>query len=105
MPIYRNVSKTDASTPEAAAEFIRQDTGGSVTHASGFAVIDEGDCWRVPVFSMDGHAATPFPVGAVFPNDNRMSDAEIERQIKQFGRGDDAGWTLGTPTGRGFRKQ
>ncbi len=58
MPIYRNVSKTDASTPEAAAEFIRQDTGGSVTHASGFAVIDEGDCWRVPVFSMDGHAAT-----------------------------------------------
>jgi hypothetical protein len=45
-----------------------------------------------------------FPVGAVFPNDNRMSDAEIDRQIKQFGRGDEAGWTLGTATGRGFRK-
>jgi len=104
MPIYRNVSKTDASTPEAAAQFILDDTGRQVQRAQGFDVIDEGDHWRVPVFSTDGHASMPFPVGAVFPNDNRMSDAEIERQIKQFGRGDEAGWTLGTATGRGFCK-
>ena len=105
MPIYRNVSKTDASTQEAAAQFILNDTGGTVQHASAWPIVEEEDCWRVPVFSTDGRASMPFPVGAVFPNDNRMSDAEIERQIKQFGRGDDAGWTLGTATGRGFRKQ
>ena len=58
-----------------------------------------------PVFSSDGRASMPFPIGTAFPNDNRMSDAEIERQVKQFGRGDEAGWTLGTATGRGFRKQ
>ena len=104
MPVYREVLKTDAATPEAAIEFIRQDTGGQVQRAQGFEVVDGGDHWRVPVFSTDGKASMPFPVGAVFPNDNRMSDAEIERQIKQFGRGDEAGWTLGTATGRGFRK-
>lgn len=49
----------------------------------------EGE-WRVEVYSTDGRASMPFPVGAVFPNDNRLSDAEIERQINQFGRGDDA---------------
>jgi len=48
MPVYRTVFKSDAATAEAAAEFIRQDTGGAVTHASGFAGIAEGDCWRVP---------------------------------------------------------
>ena len=37
MPIYRLVSKADAATPEAAAEFIRQDTGGQVQHASALA--------------------------------------------------------------------
>ena len=107
MPIYRCVSKTDASTPEAAAEFIRQDTGGAVTQSSGFAVIDEGDCWRVPVFSMYGRAAMPFPVGAVFPNDSRMSDSsdsEIDRQIGQFGDCEEQGWTPGIATGPGFRK-
>ena len=105
MPIYRNVLKTDAAAPEAAARFILDDTGGTVQHASAWSIIEEEDCWRVPVFSSDGRASMPFPIGTVFPNDNRMSDAEIERQIKQFGRGDDAGWTLGTATGRGFRKQ
>ena len=103
--VHRLVSKSEASTPEAAVEFIQKDTGGQVQHAQGFDIIDEGDHWRVPVFSLDGRASMPFPVGAVFPNDNRISDAEIERQVKQFGRGDDAGWTLGTATGRGFRKQ
>ena len=105
MPIYRCVSKSDAATPEAAAQFILDDTGGVVQYASAWPIIEEADHWRVPCFSLDGHAAMPFPVGAVFPNDSRMSDAEIERQVKQFGRGDDAGWTLGTATGRGFRKQ
>jgi hypothetical protein len=47
----------------------------------------------------------PFPVGAVFPNDSRMSDAEIERQINQFGGGEEQGWTPGIATGPGFRKQ
>ena len=88
MPIYRNVSKTDASTSEAAAKFILDDTGGTVQHASAWPIIEEGDHWRVPCFSSDGRASMPFPVGAVFPNDSRMPDAEIERQIKQFGRGD-----------------
>jgi hypothetical protein len=105
MPIYRCVSKSDAATPDAAAKFILDETGGTVQPASAWPIIEESDHWRVPVFSADGHASMPFPIGAVFPNDNRMSDAEIERQIKQFGRGDDAGWTLGTATGRGFRKQ
>ena len=104
MPIYRCVSKTDAATPEAAVQFILDDTGGSVMHATSFPVIEEQDCWRVPVFSTDGKASMPFPVGAVFPVDHRVSDSEIDRQIKQFGRGDEAGWTLGTATGRGFRK-
>ena len=105
MPIYRLVLKSDATTPGAAAEFIRQDSGGTVQHASGWSIIEEADHWRVPCFSSDGRASMPFPIGAVFPNDNRLSDTEIERQINQFGRGDDAGWTLGTATGLGFRKQ
>ena len=87
MPVYRTVSKTDASTPEAAAKFILDDTGGVVQYASAWPIIEEEDCWRVPVFSSDGKTSMPFPIDAVFPNDNRMSDAEIERQIKQFGRG------------------
>ena len=114
MPVYRLVSKAEAPTSEAAAKFILDDTGGAVMHASGFPVIDEGDHWRVPVFSLDGHAAMPFPVGAVFPNDNRMSAADIEKQINQFGRerpefeskgGVGPGWELGKATGPGFTKQ
>jgi hypothetical protein len=114
MPVYRTVSKTDAATPEAAAQFILDDTGGSVRHASAWPIIEEADHWRVPVFSTDGRASMPFPVGAVFPTDNRMSDADIEKQINQFGRErlefeskgcDGPGWELGRATGRGFRKQ
>jgi len=86
MPIYRLVLKSDAATPEAAAQFILNDTGGTVQHASARPIIEEGDCWRVPCFSSDGRASMPFPVGAVFPNDNRMSAADIEKQINQFGR-------------------
>ena len=84
MPTYRVVSKTDAATPEAAAKFILDDTGGVVQHASSWPIIEEGDCWRVPVFSTDGKASMPFPVGAVFPKDNRASNSEIDRQIHQF---------------------
>ena len=114
MPIYRCVSKTDAATQEAATQFILDDTGGAVMHASGFPVIDEGDHWRVPVFSSDGRAAMPFPVGAVFPADSRISNSEIDRQIRQFDRerpefesagGDGPGWELGRATGPGFDKQ
>jgi hypothetical protein len=114
MIVYRNVSKTDAVTSEAACEVIRQETGGQVQRAQGFDVVDEGDHWRIPVFSTDGRASMPFPVGAVFPTDNRMSDADIEKQINQFGRerpefaskgGDGKGWTWGEATGPGFRKQ
>jgi hypothetical protein len=47
----------------------------------------------------------PFPVGAVFPKDNRMSDAEIKKQINQFGNGEEKGWTPGIATGPGFNKQ
>jgi hypothetical protein len=112
--VHRLVSKSEASTPEAAVEFIRQDTGGAVMHASGFPVIDEGDHWRIPVFSLDGHGAMPFPVGAVFPVDQRVSDGEIDRQVHQFDLkerpefeskgGDGPGWELGRATGPGFVK-
>jgi hypothetical protein len=114
MPIYRNVSKANAATPEAAAKFILYDTGGVVQHANAWPILDEEDCWRVPVFSTDGRASMPFPVGAVFPKDNRMSAADIEKQINQFGGerpefesvgGDGPGWELGKASGPGFRKQ
>jgi len=86
MPIYRCVLKSDAATPEAAAQFILDDTGGVVQHASAWPIIEEGDCWRVPVFSSDGRASIPFPIGAVFPVDHRAADSEIDRQIRQFDR-------------------
>jgi hypothetical protein len=105
---YRTVSKNDAATPELACEFIRQDSGGVVAHASGLAVVDEGDCWRVPVWSSDGRAASmPLPLGAVFPSDSRLSEKELDRQINQFGierrefesKGcAEPGWTLGIAT-------
>src|SRR5882762_3018918 len=56
MPVYRIVLKADAATPEAAVQFILDDTGGAVMHDLAFPVIDEGDSWRVPVFSFDGHS-------------------------------------------------
>jgi hypothetical protein len=62
MSIYRTVSKTDAATPEQAAEFIRQDTGGQVNYDPTFPVIEEDDHFRVPVFSTDGRAAMPLSV-------------------------------------------
>jgi hypothetical protein len=107
--VYRVVSKSDASTPEAAADFIRQDTGGAVMHAIAFPVIEEVDCWRVPVWSSDGRAAAmPLPRGAVFPVDHRVSDGEIDRQVHQFDLkerrefeskgGDGLGWTWGKAT-------
>jgi hypothetical protein len=34
-----------------------------------------------------------------------MSDAEIEKQINQFGSGEEKGWTPGIATGPGFNKQ
>jgi hypothetical protein len=117
MPVYRTVSKSDAATAEAASQFILDDTGGAVQHAKAFPVIEEVDCWRVPVFSADGHAVMPLPRGAVFPKDNRMSDAEIIRQENLFKEGlkerrefssagaDGQGWTLGIATGPGFNKQ
>ena len=62
MPVYRSVLKADASTPEQAAEFIRQDTGAQVNYDPTFPVIEEEDHFRVPVFSMDGRAALPLSV-------------------------------------------
>jgi hypothetical protein len=62
MAVYRTVSKTDATTPEAAAKFIRHDTGGQVNYDPTFPVIEEEDHFRVPVFSMDGRAAMPLSV-------------------------------------------
>ena len=85
-----------------------------VQRAQGFDVVDEGDYWRVPVFSTDGRAVMPFPVGAVFPSDSRLSEKELDRQINQFGRerrefdsagGDGPGWELGKATGPGFTKR
>lgn len=117
MPVLRTVSKNDAITSRAAAQFILDDTGGAVMHATGFSIIEEDECWRVPVFSADGHASMPLPRGAVFPKDNRMSDAEIIRQENLFKEGlkerrehrgagpEGPGWTLGIATGPGFNKQ
>ena len=34
MPIYRCASKSDATAPEAAAQFILDDTGGAVQYGS-----------------------------------------------------------------------
>jgi hypothetical protein len=84
MPIYRCVSKTDAATSEAAAQLILDDTGGTVQHASAWPIIEESDHWRVPVFSTDGRASMPFPIGAVLPVDSRILTSEIDRQIHQF---------------------
>ena len=119
MPVYRTVSKNDAATPELACDFIQQDTGGAVMHATAFPVIEEVDCWRVPVWSSDGRAAAmPLPRGAVFPSDCRLSEKEIDKQINQFdnsglkerrafegGGPEGPGWTLGVATGAGFRKK
>jgi hypothetical protein len=100
---YRLVPIEYAKSGPDAEAYVVADTGGQVIPIAGKTTEVEGG-WRVEVHSLDGRASMPFPIDAVFPNDNRMSDAEIERQIKQFGRGDEAGWTLGTATGRGFRK-
>ena len=119
MPVYRTVSKNDTATPEAAAQFILNDTGGAVMHATAFPVIEEVDCWRVPVWSSDGRAAAmPLPRSAVFPSDCRLSDKEIDKQINQFNYqglkerrefdsagGDGPGWTWKVATGPGFSKQ
>jgi hypothetical protein len=59
MPIYRTVSKSDATSPEAAVEFIRQDTGGAVLHDTTWPIIEEEDHFRVPCFSFDGRSAMP----------------------------------------------
>ena len=56
MPIYRLVLKSDAATKEAAVQFILDDTGRAVMRDVAFPVVDEGDSWRVPVFSFDGHS-------------------------------------------------
>ncbi len=61
MPVHRSVLKSDAATKEAAVQFILDDTGGAVMHDLAFPVIDEGDSWRVPVFSFDGHSGASTP--------------------------------------------
>jgi len=62
MAVYTSVLKTDAATKEAAVQFILDDTGGAVMHDLAFPVIDEGDSWRVPVFSLDGRPSAPLHV-------------------------------------------
>jgi hypothetical protein len=62
MPVYRGVLKADAATKEGAVQFILDDTGGAVMHDVAFPVIDEGDSWRVPVFSLDGRPSAPLHV-------------------------------------------
>jgi len=62
MPVYRSVLKVDAATKEAAVQFILDDTGGAVMHDVAFPVVDEGDSWRVPVFSLDGRPSAPLHV-------------------------------------------
>jgi hypothetical protein len=82
---FRTVRSRDAHSAEQAEGFIVSETGGQVIPTGRTEEVAGG--WRVEVHSLDGRASMPFPVGAVFPNDSRMSDAEIERQVKQFGRG------------------
>jgi hypothetical protein len=63
MPTYRFVLKSEASTPESAAEFICHDTGGIVIHATALPAIEEADCWRVSLFSTDGVNGEESPNG------------------------------------------
>ena len=56
---YRIISKSDATTKEAAVEFLLQDTGGAVQWDTTFPIIEEDDCFRIPAWSADGRAALP----------------------------------------------
>jgi len=62
MPAYRIISKSEASTKEAAVEFLLQDTGGAVRWDSTFPIIEDDDCFRIPAWSADGRAAMPLSV-------------------------------------------
>src|SRR5258708_13804336 len=62
MAVYRSVLKADAATKEAAVQFILDDSGGAVMDDLAFPVIDEGNSWRVPVFSLDGRPSAPLHV-------------------------------------------
>jgi hypothetical protein len=100
---HRLVPTEYAKSAADAEAYVVSDTGGQVIPITGKTQeVEVG--WRVDVYSTDGRASMPLPHGAVFPKDNRMSDAEIQKQINQFGSGEEKGWTLGTATGRGFRK-
>src|SRR5882762_1316603 len=59
---YRIISKSDAATKELAVEFLLQDTGGAVQWDTTFPIIEEDDCFRIPVWSADGRAAMPLSV-------------------------------------------
>ncbi len=88
MAVYRTVSKTDATTPEAAAEFICHDTGGQVNYDPTFPVIEQEDHFRVPVFSMDGRAAMPLSVVrnlAIIGKDENGDDLKERSEFESVG--------------------
>lgn len=80
-------------------------------HATAFPVIEVDNCWRVPVFSMDGKGHAPLPLAPVFPGKTGLSEAELARQEGLFERPDfkgagpeGPGWTLGEATGQSHVK-
>src|SRR6266478_2507775 len=54
---YWPVFKTQASTSEAAAEFVEQDTNGLVLYDSSWPIVETKDEFRVPVVRRDGGPA------------------------------------------------
>jgi hypothetical protein len=111
---YRLVPIEYAKSGPDAESYVVADTGGQVIPIAGKTKEVEGG-WRVEVYSTDGRASMPFPIGAVFPVDNRISNSEIDRQIHQFdlkerpefesAGGDGPGWELGKATGDTFTKR
>jgi hypothetical protein len=88
MAVYRLVSKSDASTPEAAVEFIRQDTGGAVLYDTTWPIIEEEDHFRVPCFSFDGRSAMPLSVVrslAVLGKDENGNELKEREEFESVG--------------------
>jgi len=88
MPIYRSVLKSEATTPEAAVEFIRQDTGGAVLYDTTWPIIEEEDHFRVPCFSFDGRSAMPLSVVrslAVLGKDENGNELKEREEFESVG--------------------
>src|SRR6267378_4916089 len=88
MPAYRIISKSEASTKEAAVEFLLQDSGGAVQWDTTFPIIEEEDCFRIPVWSADGRAAMPLSVVrnlAILGKDENGNDLKERSEFESVG--------------------